>query len=164
MTDKPTSLLPPQALLSTPPPPLPSTEDTSTLLSPWWSEEPHRSSPQESTHQWKERCMLLAFTELEKQQQKEEDITKKSTGQDAQKELLDIFDQSKDCRMVCFLRASRELSKPSLNPFHGTFVSVAKTPKRCKEHLLDAGNMSKKSFSDYYTMELGHELSHSGEY
>lgn len=27
-----------------------------------------------------------------------------------------------------------------------------------------AGNISKKTFSDYYTMELGEELGHSGEY
>jgi hypothetical protein len=32
------------------------------------------------------------------------------------------------------------------------------------KQLILVGNMSKKSFPDYYTMELGHQLDHSGEY
>ncbi|KAI8643626.1 hypothetical protein BD408DRAFT_385278 [Parasitella parasitica] len=183
-------LLPPQALLSTPPPPLPSAEDTSTLLSPWWSEEAQaepadelnaedateqeakkdsgilnisilsfgRSAPKESKEQWKERCLLLATTT---------ELRKKTETSTVQNELEEIFDKSKECSMICFLRTSRELTNRSsftLNPFYGTWISVAKTPKRCKEHLLDAGATSKKSFPDYYTMEVGEELSHSGEY
>ncbi|KAI8384094.1 hypothetical protein BD560DRAFT_443937 [Blakeslea trispora] len=243
-------LLPPQALLSTPAPSLSTTEDTSTLLSPWWSEEPQsvdeqsplvsedishtehtmpdtnlppekkeeplhpieqtsetfvnhhdgdknhhdtdpqpddhqnsvlnisvlgfsRSSSKEKQFQWKERCMLMAFTEIQKQQQEQAIVKKTTDAKDTQRELLDIFDRSKDCSMVCFLRTSRELSKAaettqssfSLNPFAGMFISVAKSPKRCKEHLLDVNNIdTKKSFPDYYTMELGQELSNSGEH
>ncbi|CEP13838.1 hypothetical protein [Parasitella parasitica] len=218
-------LLPPQALLSTPPPPLPSAEDTSTLLSPWWSEEAQaesteepmdectvdttastttdftappldsssldsiiptqeidsnnsteqnakkdsavlnisilsfgRSAPKESKEQWKERCLLLATTT---------ELRKKNENSTVQNELEEIFDKSKECSMICFLRTSRELTqKPAftLNPFYGTWISVAKTPKRCKEHLLNAGAITKKSFPEYYTMEVGEELSHSGEY
>ncbi|KAI8377165.1 hypothetical protein EDC96DRAFT_435836 [Choanephora cucurbitarum] len=192
-------LLPPQALLSTPAPS--TTEDTSALLSPWWSEEPQsaddhtspitnqsnghqnsilnisvlgvsRSSPKESKFQWKERCMLLAFTELQQQRQQQEQQQQQGTDEkDSQKQLLDILDRSKDCSMVCFLRTSRQLSKAQtsslfhFNPFAGIFVSVAKSPARCKEHLLNATNMvTQKSFSDYYTMELGEELSHSSEH
>ncbi|OBZ91737.1 hypothetical protein A0J61_00229 [Choanephora cucurbitarum] len=131
-----------------------------------------RSSPKESKFQWKERCMLLAFTELQQQRQLQQQQQQEETNEkDSQKELLDILDRSKDCSMVCFLRTSRQLSKAQtsslfhFNPFAGMFVSVAKSPARCKEHLLDATNMvTQKSFSDYYTMELGEELSHSGEH
>ncbi|KAK4509637.1 uncharacterized protein ATC70_006939 [Mucor velutinosus] len=117
-----------------------------------------RSAPKESKDQWKERCLLLATTT---------ELSKKKEGVSVQNELEEIFDKSKECSMICFMRTSRELTKkPSftLNPFYGTWISVAKTPARCKEHLLDAGEMTKKSFPDYYTMEVGDELSHSGEY
>lgn len=90
-----------------------------------------RSAPKESKDQWKERCLLLATTT---------ELSKKKEGVSVQNELEEIFDKSKECSMVCFMRTSRELTKkPSftLNPFYGTWISVAKTPARCKEHLLD---------------------------
>ncbi|KAG2202447.1 hypothetical protein INT46_002242 [Mucor plumbeus] len=117
-----------------------------------------RSAPKESKDQWKERCLLLATTT---------ELNKKKENNTVQNELEEILDKSKECSMICFMRTSQELTKkPSftLNPFYGTWISVAKSPKRCKEHLLDAGNICKKSFPDYYTMEVGEKLSHSGEY
>ncbi|CAO3610516.1 unnamed protein product [Mucor hiemalis] len=134
-----------------------------------------QSSPKDSTEHWKERCILMATTT---------ELSAKSKTQDSnnvQKELEEIFDKSKECSMICFLRTSRELARSRLlkqfdgdeskmpttfavNPFYGTWISVAKTPQKCKEHLLNAGNISSKSLPDYYTLELGEELSHSGEY
>jgi hypothetical protein len=108
-----------------------------------------RSSPKESPDYWKERCILLATTS-------ELSFKKENNGENnVQKELEEIFDKSKECSMVCFLRSSRKLAKDrllkqhegdesklpttfSINPFYGTWISVAKTPKRCKEHLLDS--------------------------
>lgn len=90
-----------------------------------------RSAPKESKDQWKERCLLLATTT---------ELSKKRENASVQNELEEIFDKSKECSMICFMRTSRELTKkPSftLNPFYGTWISVAKTPTRCKEHLLD---------------------------
>lgn len=95
-----------------------------------------RSAPKESKDQWKERCLLLATTT---------ELSKKKEGASVQNELEEIFDKSKECSMVCFMRTSRELAnKPSftLNPFYGTWISVAKTPARCKEHLLDGRSHS----------------------
>lgn len=125
-----------------------------------------RSSPKDSPIQWKERCILLATTANE---------IPKSTenSKDVQKELANIFDSSKECSMICFLKTSQRFIKDEkknqtlfqrLVPFYGRWISVAKTPTRCKEHLLNPGDMTKKSFTDYYTMEIGEELSHSGEY
>ncbi|KAG2206875.1 hypothetical protein INT47_007632 [Mucor saturninus] len=203
--DETPGLLPPHALPCPPPPP-PLEQDSSTLTSPWWSEEPpaeqiegeadhipsttdtlpltekeptsstlnisvlsfNRASAKESPNQWKERCFLLAATDGSLKEHKKETV---------QKELEEIFDKSKECSMICFLRSSRQMTKDrllqehgklpltySFNPFYGTWITIAKTPTRCKEHLLDAGNITKKTFSDYYTMELGDELGHSGEY
>ncbi|KAI9483012.1 MAG: hypothetical protein EXX96DRAFT_556519 [Benjaminiella poitrasii] len=119
-----------------------------------------RSAPKESSQQWKERCLLLATAEIDK--------NKKDTTA-AKQELEDIIDNSKACSMICFLKTSQRLIKQQeqtsrFNPFYGTWISVAKTPKRCKEHLLTEGNISKKSHLDYYTAELGEELDYSGEY
>lgn len=173
------SLLSPHAL-PTPPPPPPTEQDSSTLTSPWWSEEPlaeaieekadlapstaesspltekepnssilsisvlsfGRASPKDSSHGWKERCFLLAATAGSTKEHKKENV---------QKELEEIFDKSKECSMICFLRSSRQMTKDrllqehngklpvsfSFNPFYGTWITIAKTPTRCKEHLLD---------------------------
>jgi hypothetical protein len=103
-----------------------------------------RSSAKESTDKWKERCFLLATTTAELEQKKKTDTTK------AQDELKDIFDKSKECSMICFLRTSQQLTKEStnftLNPFYGTWISVAKTPSRCKEHLLDGNYLQTNSY------------------
>jgi hypothetical protein len=95
-----------------------------------------RSSAKESTGpKWKERCFLLATTAAE--------VERKKTDQ-VQNELKDLFDKSKECSMVCFLRTSQEMTKDkfTLNPFYGTWISVAKTPSRCKEHLLDGNYLN----------------------
>lgn len=96
----------------------------------------NRSSAKESTeNKWKERCFLLATTTEKLEHKNHQNDTTK-----VQNELEDIFDKSKECSMICFLRASQQLTKQhqfTLNPFYGTWISVAKTPSRCKEHLLD---------------------------
>ncbi|KAI7907808.1 uncharacterized protein BX663DRAFT_424664 [Cokeromyces recurvatus] len=139
--NKQKGLLPPQALLSTPPP-----EDTSTLTSPWWSEETTEDNNNSNTD------------------------NNTSSSDSIKAELENVIDESKKCSMVCFLKTSQNLlkqqqeQKSKFNPFYGTWISVAKTPKRCKEHLLIEGTMTKKNHPDYYRMELGEELSRSGEY
>jgi hypothetical protein len=222
VNDTKPGLLPPQAL-PTPPPPPPSTQDTSTLTSPWWSEESTETATIEKTietsdnkntststtepiasttnssleknidatpssatttttpiktssktkkdkqpdstilnislltfgrsstkitpdHPWKERCFLLATTtELSPKRQKKDD--------NVENELEKVFDKAKECSMICFLRSSKQLTRDRLikenngdesklpltfaiNPFYGTWITVVKTPKRCKEHLL----------------------------
>lgn len=101
-----------------------------------------RSSPKDSATPWKERCFLVATTNLSSERIGKENV---------QKELEDLFDNSKHCSMVCFLRSSRELTRErllkendgklpitfSINPFYGTWLSIASTPARCKEHLLN---------------------------
>lgn len=174
------SLLPPQAA-ATPPP---STDDTASLLSPWWSEQTatteeiqptatektnndtnnsSASNNSSSTHKhtiliglnrnmehnddkeisWKEKCYVFA------------NVPKlKYEGKSDRENLEKLFDYSRECTMVCFLRESRKLARQrlllteentekktsdigfTLNPFYGTWISVAKTPKRCREHIL----------------------------
>ncbi|KAG1469030.1 hypothetical protein G6F56_003496 [Rhizopus delemar] len=153
--DNDTTLLPPEI----PAPPPPSTKDTSSLLSPWWSEKPTTTQDRPDTNSkpstfllginrsleyngdkelgWKEKCYL--FT----------NAPKMNNGESDRDHLETLFDHSKDCTMVCFLKESKKLTRQRIlieegeeekngwNPFHGIWVSVAKTPKRCKEHILE---------------------------
>ncbi|KAI8979505.1 hypothetical protein BDF20DRAFT_913070 [Mycotypha africana] len=50
-----------------------------------------------------------------------------------------------------------------LRPFDGTFITVAKTAKRCEEHIY-SDNIQSKTSPDYFTINLGEEIHHSGEY
>lgn len=124
-----------------------------------------RSGNKDNENQWKERCFLLTLAT--------EDVTKATDN--VEKDIEHVFSKSKKCNMICFLKTSRDIVKQQeeeeeksifhqFNPFYGTFISVAKTPQRCKEHLLTPGYNPKQSAKDYYTFELGDELSHSGEY
>ncbi|CAO3671220.1 hypothetical protein G6F70_007168 [Rhizopus microsporus] len=202
------SLLPPQAA-ATPPP---STDDTASLLSPWWSEQTatteeiqptatektsntnnsSESNNSSSTHKhtiliglnrnmehnddkeisWKEKCYVFA------------NVPKlKYEGKSDRENLEKLFDYSRECTMVCFLRESRKLARQrlllteentekktsdigfTLNPFYGTWISVAKTPKRCREHILGVqAFLTKKDYPDYYTIDLGEETKHSSEH
>ncbi|EIE87139.1 hypothetical protein G6F46_008312 [Rhizopus delemar] len=177
---------------------IPSSKETSSLLSPWWSEaSATRTAAEEAANNnterenkyasillglsrnmehnedkelgWKEQCYLLA------------NAPKMSYNSD-RNSLEKLFDQSRECTMVCFLRESRKLARQRLllaeedkeemsirgsmlNLFHGIWISVAKTPKRCKEHILgEQSMMSKKDYPDYYTVDLEKEISRSGEH
>ncbi|CAO3694982.1 unnamed protein product [Rhizopus stolonifer] len=185
---KNSQLLPP----SNPPPPTPQTKDTTFLLSPWWSEEAtappteSRETEKKSHHRhrtillglqrymehkedkeinWKEKCYLLA--NVPKMEYKE-----KSDRENLEK----LFDHSNECSMVCFLKESEKLVKRRLleeegsaeceyNPLHGAWISVAKTPKRCRDHILgDQTIITKKNYPDYYTINLAREINPSSEH
>ncbi|KAG0934598.1 hypothetical protein G6F57_007105 [Rhizopus arrhizus] len=198
--NKTCNMLPPSIV-----PPPPPTEDTCSLLSPWWSEEAAATTgaeevveeknklPEKPTHRhntilfglsrnmehnedkelnWKEKCYLLA------------NIPKMEFEGKMDRERLErLFNHSRECTMVCFLKESRKLAKQrlllseeeekkktsdvefKLNPFYGTWISVAKTPKRCREHILgEQALITKKVYPDYYTIDLGKEISHSSEH
>jgi hypothetical protein len=115
---------------------------------------------------WSEKCFMLATTKPSKHDEDE--------NEEFEETVKRLTVESKKCSMVCFLRESRRFTsermadKPSsiltqLNPFYGTWVSVAKTPMKCKEHL-ETEHLTKKTEKDYYTLELGDELSHSGDH
>lgn len=110
----------------------------------------NRASAKGNPNQWKERCILVAATDGFVKENKKEN-KREYNKETVQKELEEIFDKSKECSMVCFLRSSRQMTRDrlleehgklplsfSFNPFYGTWITVAKTPSRCKEHLLDS--------------------------
>ncbi|KAI8887753.1 hypothetical protein K501DRAFT_174801 [Backusella circina FSU 941] len=114
---------------------------------------------------WTENCFMVAT--ITQSQMEEED------NEDFEATVKRLTLESKKCAMVCFLRESKRFTqermadKPSilsqLNPLFGTWVSVAKTPEKCNEHL-QTEYLTKKTEKDYYSLELGDELSHSGDH
>jgi hypothetical protein len=114
-----------------------------------------------SKGEWNEKCYMLATTQ---------GGGKKDENFD--KEFKRLTEQSKDCSMVCFLKESKQLTQQrrqqvsmwdDYNPFFGTWITVTRSPTKCRQHL-ETEYIQKKNQSDYYTMELGDGLYHSGEY
>ncbi|KAI9489544.1 hypothetical protein BDB00DRAFT_790968 [Zychaea mexicana] len=165
-----------------PAPPQSSSRNPSSLLSPWWSAEPLPERPAEQNK--KGRRTFINFTRIANAIEYGADGQKtgKSTQLFSERCYLstrkDLGDQSNDgiparapseCRMVCFLRENeqrrkerQEKAKSFWNPFHGLWIVVATTHARCLEHTAEK-DITKKSHSDYYTIEFGERFSGSGD-
>ncbi|EIE83893.1 hypothetical protein RO3G_08598 [Rhizopus delemar RA 99-880] len=128
--NKTCNMLPPSIV-----PPPPPTEDTGSLLSPWWSEE------------------AAATTGAEEMVEEKNKLPEKPTHR--HNTILFGLSQSRKLAKQRLLLSDEEEKKKTsdvefkLNPFYGTWISVAKTPKRCREHILG---------------DLGREISHSSEH
>lgn len=110
-----------------------------------------RASAKENPIPWKENCFLIAKTKIVSATEQKGLIRVKPVEKGKERSVEEILDDSTECSMICFLRSSRQLTKDrilnendgklpitfSVNPFYGTWISVAKTPARCKEHVLD---------------------------
>lgn len=150
--------IPPPVPPPTPPPQ--SSRNSSSLLSPWWSAEPPPEKPpaQEDPekaaspgHLLVHFCRTATFrdpnestslpTELFREQCF---MLAKKPQQNSDSETMDNPTQveAEECRMVCFLRENeerraqrREEAKTKFwNPLHGTWLVVATTQERCREH------------------------------
>ncbi|KAI9279288.1 hypothetical protein BY458DRAFT_431827 [Sporodiniella umbellata] len=183
--DQDTTLLPPQV----PTPPPPSSEDKASLLSPWWSEKPTTTNEEDTPEQPKTNTLFLFGINRSLVNEKDKDLVwdekcylVTNSGLPApphakDKEMVErMFQRCKQCTMVCFLKESRKLTrqralaesgkdKGMQNPFHGIWITVAKTPKRCKEHILqDTKIIQPENSPDYYNIDLGKEIDRSGEH
>ncbi|KAI9264763.1 hypothetical protein BY458DRAFT_418775, partial [Sporodiniella umbellata] len=169
----------------------PLNQDRRALLSPWWSEEStpleepkketkdkhenytalfhHQRYIQHETDKdinWSEKCYILASIPYKYK----ENISKE--------ENIDfLLGKSIECSMVCFLRESQKLVKQRLHaekkntaerqysPLHSIWITIARTPERCKEHLYREHIAEyKASHPIYYTLNLANQISYSSTY
>lgn len=115
------------------------TNNTALLLaeSSIWTRNQDKASPEDKTS--KKTLFRFSFFHFSRatSQRKEHCVLFADTNtKDEQKELFQLLDASQQCTMVCFLRASQP-SSGRWNPLHGNWISVAKTPERCREHVMD---------------------------